>query len=111
MASVDMVRAGRQDGRMALFAPPFTDERDGLLTVLDQQRAALRASVLGLSDDQARATPAASSLSLGGLIKHAARTERRWAVAGIAGEPLPGLWPIQDWAADFRMEPGETLGG
>jgi len=96
---------------MALFAPPVADERDGLLTFLDQQRAALRASVLGLTDDQARATPAASSLSLGGLIKHAARTERRWVVAGIAGEPLPGLWPIHDWPADFRMEPGETLAG
>ena len=96
---------------MALFAPPVADECDGLLTFLDQQRAALRASVLGLSDDQARATPAASSLSLGGLIKHAARSERRWAVAGIAGEPLPGLWPVQDWPADFRMEPGETLAG
>src|SRR5215469_6896412 len=88
MASVDMVRAGRQDGRMALFAPPFTDERDGLLTVLDQQRAALRASVLGLSDDQARATPAASSLSLGGLIKHASRPERpvRWVLLHLIKE-------------------------
>jgi uncharacterized damage-inducible protein DinB len=111
MPLVDMARAGRQDGRMALFAPPVADERDGLLTFLDQQRASLRASVLGLGDDQARATPAASSLSLGGLIKHAARTERRWAVAGIAGEPLPGLWPIEDWPADFRMEAGETLAG
>ncbi|HUB39755.1 MAG TPA: DinB family protein [Streptosporangiaceae bacterium] len=96
---------------MALFAPPVADERDGLLTFLAQQRAALRASVLGLTDDQARAAPAASSLSLGGLIKHTGRTERRWTVAGIAGEPLPGLWPIQDWPADFRMEHGETLTG
>jgi len=24
---------------------------------------------------------------------------------------LPGLWPPEDWAADFRMEPGETLAG
>jgi hypothetical protein len=96
---------------VALFAPSVTDERDGLLTFLAQQRGALRAAVLGLTDEQARATPAASDLSLGGLLKHAARTERRWVVAGIAGQPLPGLWPIENWADDFRMDPGETLAG
>jgi uncharacterized damage-inducible protein DinB len=94
-----------------LFARPVTDERDGLLTFLEQQRDSLRASVLGLTEEQARATPAASGLSLGGLIKHAARTERRWAAAGIAGQPLPGLWPIENWPDDFRMDEDETLAG
>lgn len=96
---------------MALFARSVADERDALLTFLAQQRDALRASVLGLTEEQARATPAASSLSLGGLVKHCARGERRWVIAGIAGEQLPGLWPPEDWAADFRMEPDETLAG
>ena len=96
---------------MPLFARPVTDERDGLLTFLAQQRDALRASVLGLTDEQARATPAAGDLSLGGLIKHSARTERRWVLAGIAGQPLPGLWPVENWADDFRVDPDETLAG
>lgn len=96
---------------MPLFARSVTDERDGLLTFLAQQRDALRACVLGLSDEQARATPAASALSLGGLIKHSARTERRWVVAGIAGQPLPGLWPVENWPEDFRMDEGESLAG
>jgi hypothetical protein len=60
-----------QDGQMPLFVRPVADERDGLLIFLAQQRDALRASVLGLTDEQARATPAASGPSLGGLIKHA----------------------------------------
>jgi Protein of unknown function (DUF664) len=94
---------------MTLFARPVADERDGLLTFLGQQRDALRAAVLGLTDAQARLTPAASTLSLGGLVKHCARTERRWVVAGIAGQPLPGLWPPEDWPADFRLDPDETL--
>jgi Protein of unknown function (DUF664) len=94
-----------------LFARPVTDERDALLTFLAQQRDALRACVFGLTDEQARETPAASGLSLGGLIKHAARTERRWVVAGIAGQPLPGLWPIENWPDDFRMDQYETLAG
>jgi hypothetical protein len=94
---------------MTLFARPVANERDGLLTFLAQQRDALRAAALGLTDAQASQTPTASALSLGGLIKHCARTERRWVVAGIAGQPLPGLWPPEDWPADFRLEPGETL--
>jgi len=103
--------AARQNSEMALFARSVADERDALLTFLAQQRDALRAAVLGLSDEQARATPTASSLSLGGLLKHCARGERRWVIAGIAGEQLPGLWPPEDWAADFRLEPEETLAG
>jgi len=94
---------------MTLFARPVADERDGLLTFLAQQRDALRAAVLGLTEEQARLTPTASALSLGGLIKHCARTERRWVVAGLAGQPLPGLWPPEDWSADFRLEGDETL--
>lgn len=94
---------------MTLFAPPVADERDGLLTFLAQQRDALRAAVFGLTDAEARLTPTTSALSLGGLVKHCARTERRWVVAGIAGRPLPGLWPPEDWPADFRLEPGEML--
>jgi Protein of unknown function (DUF664) len=96
---------------VTLFARPVADERDGLLTFLAQQRGALRAAVLGLTDEQARLTPTAGTLSLGGLIKHCARTERRWVVAGLAGRPLPGLWPPEDWPADFRLEPDETLAG
>ncbi len=96
---------------MPYFAPPVSDEREALATFLGQQRSALRAAVLGLTDEQARLTPAASGLSLGGLVKHAARTERRWVVAGIAGRPLPGLWPIENWPADFHMTGEETLAG
>jgi uncharacterized damage-inducible protein DinB len=100
-----------QDGQMPLFARPAAGERDSLLAFIAQQRDALCASALGLTDEQARAAPSASELSLGGLLKHAARVERRWMVAGIAGQPLPGLWPIEDWPADFRMDQDETLAG
>ena len=58
--------------------PPVNDERDGLLGYLAQQRDALRIAAFGLTDEQARATPSASSLSVGGLIKHVASTERGW---------------------------------
>lgn len=96
---------------MPYFAGPVADERDALLTFLGVQRAALRAAVFGLTEEQARSRPAASALCLGGLVKHAARTERRWVVAGVAGQSLPGLWPIEDWPADFELTEQETLDG
>jgi uncharacterized damage-inducible protein DinB len=88
---------------------PFWNPATALLAFLAQQRTGLRYAVHGLSDEQARATPSASALSLGGLVKHVARTERRWMVVVVAGRPLPDLWPVQDWAADFRLDPAETL--
>lgn len=87
---------------------PVTDERDALLAFLGQQRKALRNSVHALTDEQAAQQTCASSLSLGVLIKHAARVERRWTVVMIAQRELPELWPITDPEADFRLEDGET---
>ena len=59
-------------------APVHAAERDQLLAFLTQQREAVRNSVYGLTEEQARATPSASSLSVGGLIKHLAYVERNW---------------------------------
>src|SRR5829696_8068972 len=68
----------RSDQRMPGQVPPVADEREGLLAYLAQQRDALRFAAYGLTDEQARATPTVSSLSVGGLIKHVANTERGW---------------------------------
>lgn len=59
-------------------APPLTDERELLLAYIAQQRDGIRNAAYGLTDEQARKTPSASSLSIGGLIKHAAEMERTW---------------------------------
>jgi hypothetical protein len=44
---------------------PVDDERDGLLAYLAQQRYVLRLTSHGLTDDEARATPAATTRSAG----------------------------------------------
>jgi len=88
---------------------PVVDERDGLLAFLEQQRDALRISAFGLTDEQARATPSASSLSIGGLIKHLARVERHWIVETMMQRTLPAEWQVTDWAAEHRLLDGETL--
>lgn len=87
--------------------PPVRDERDGLLEFLAQQRYVLKLTAHGLSDDQARAVPSRSSLSVGGLIKHVADTESGW-IDLVLQQPAPGTADIDEHGggdgADHYME-------
>ena len=69
------------------LVPPIENELDGLLAYLAQQRDAFRIVVHGLDEEQLRATPTKSALSLAGLVRHVAFTERHWMtnVVGQAG--------------------------
>jgi len=80
------------------------DERAGLLGFLAQQRHVLRVTAHGLTDEQARATPSASALSVGGLIKYAALTERNW-IARVGQQPAGGS---DGYEAGFTLGPDET---
>ncbi|MCF8609003.1 DinB family protein [Gordonia sp. HY285] len=51
-------------------------ERTDLLTLLRDQRALLRITARGLTDEQARTASTVSALTVGGLIKHVSRVER-----------------------------------
>lgn len=93
---------------MPALLPPVVDEREGLLAYLAQERYALRLAVSGISDEQACLKPSASSLSLGGLLKHTVFVERNWVLGCIAQQPLPRP---SDWESVFRLEPNETLAG
>jgi hypothetical protein len=53
-------------------------EREGLENCLEAQRIGLIRKVDRVSDELARQSPTASSLSLLGLVKHAATWEQRW---------------------------------
>ena len=86
---------------------PVTDEKDGLLAYLAQQRDGLRYAVQGLTDEQAASHPIATSgLTLAGLVKHSALTERGWIVGYTMGDD-EGL-PERDYATEFTLAPGET---
>ena len=93
---------------------PVTGELDGLLAFLDHQREAVRYACFGLTDEQARVAPAASSLSLGGLVKHLAWGERTW-LARIEGRALPGdtdpSAALADYMGTFQLTAGQTLAG
>lgn len=90
--------------------PPVADEREGLLAYLAQQRDALRLAAYGLTDEQARATPTASSLSVGGLIKHVAATERSW-MDDVLQRRRDGAGSETAYHDHFRLGPDETLAG
>ncbi|MDE3076374.1 MAG: DinB family protein [Chloroflexota bacterium] len=93
---------------MPAFVQPIADERDGLLAYLAQQRDTLRFALSGIGDEQARLRPTASSLSLGGLLKHNVFVERAWVLGRIAQRQLP---PITDWESIFRLGEDETVAG
>ena len=93
---------------------PVADEREGLTAYLAQQRAVLRIAAYGLTDEQARAVPTRSALSVGGLIKHVTTVERRWVDITLERPPVAPEDLAQgrvDYAEGFRMGPHETLEG
>jgi hypothetical protein len=98
------------------LAPPADDERDALRGFLAYQQSAFFAVAYGLTDEQARLTPTASALSIGGLIKHATGVQRIWMarVASAPHEPPEDSRPHEVRAAEFRSEfvmtADETLG-
>ncbi|WP_369136871.1 DinB family protein [Modestobacter versicolor] len=93
---------------MPVFPESTPDEATQLLRFLDAQRQGLRAAVSGLTEEQARSTPTASSMSLSSLLEHATAVERRWVVAAVADRP-EGLWPVEDWDAEWRLLPEDTV--
>ncbi len=99
---------------MPALPPPVPDERAALLAFLAQQRYAVRVAAFGLTDDQARLAAVrsggngtGSSLTVGGLVKHVADTERVW-IDTVAGRRDVSSF---DYADGFVLGPTETLAG
>ena len=87
-------------------ARPVADERDGLLTFLAQVRDQLKITGYGLTPAQLAATPSASVLSVGGVIKHVAYTEAGWVDQMVQ---RPSTYPARfDWDQRFDVADGET---
>src|SRR5215510_7571954 len=91
-------------------APALTDERELLLAYLAQQRDGIRYAAYGLTEAQAPLTPAVSSLSIGGLIKHVATMERSW-IAMVLQRQHPTSQPeaAARYEEGFRLLSHETL--
>ena len=86
--------------------PAVDGERANLLAYLDQQRAGIRLTAFGLTDEQARSTPTVSALSVGGLIKHATATERSW-MDDVLQRSAPT--DAEQYGDNFKLGANETL--
>jgi uncharacterized damage-inducible protein DinB len=100
---------------MPALAPPVADERSALREYLAFHQSAYFAVSYGLTDEQARSSPSASALSVGGLIKHVTRMQRSWMARVVAA---PGAAPkdprpfdAQAFADQHVMRADETLDG
>ncbi|MBX7452115.1 DinB family protein [Mycolicibacterium sp. 3033] len=97
--------------------PPADGERQTLIEFLRFNQNAFFSVAHGLTDEQARATPSASSLSVGGLIKHAAGVQRGWLARVAAAPEFPPKdpRPLEDQMAEHAdqhaMRDHETLAG
>lgn len=100
---------------MPAMPPPIADERAGLKEYIAAQQYAFHAIAFGLTDEQARAAPSVSTLSIGGLIKHVTNCQRSWMERVAAAPELTDgdKRPMEDQAADygdeFVMREDETL--
>lgn len=95
---------------MALHVPPVPDETGAIAAFLAQQQDAFRALLFGLTPEQAAAVPSASSLSLGGLVRHATSVQRSWLAAARAapGSPEP-TGGVDDYLEAFRFDADASL--
>jgi uncharacterized damage-inducible protein DinB len=85
--------------------PPLTaDEAGTLLGFLDFQRATLEWKCAGLDAAGLGATTAASSMTLGGLLKHMAYVESEWFSRSLRGRDREAPFDTVDWKADPDWE-------
>ena len=85
--------------------PPLAaDETATLLGFLDYQRATLAWKCRGLDAAGLRATVGASSVTLGGMLKHMALVEDSWLSRSLHGRDRRPPWDTVDWKADPDWE-------
>ncbi len=77
-----------------------SDEVATLTGFLDYQRATLAWKCAGLDSAGLAVTVAASSMTLGGMLKHLALVEDDWFCRDFLGQEYPPPWNTVDWDAD-----------
>jgi uncharacterized damage-inducible protein DinB len=103
----------KQDDNVAIpsseepIDPPRTsDERTMLLSYLDFYRAVLLRKCAGLNAEELQRTAAATTLTLGRLLRHMAFVEDHWFEFVLHGRDYPAPWHGADWDAqpDWEMD-------
>jgi hypothetical protein len=82
-----------------------------VIAFLDFVRVTCVNKLAGLSDEQARETPLATSPAMSpmGLLKHLTAVQRQHIQIHIGGQDLPSLWRADDTEFEFRLGPDDTI--
>jgi uncharacterized protein DUF664 len=94
-----------------VYAPAEDDEVTTLVRYADVQLAAIHASLLGLTEEQARSTPCRSALSPAGIVKHVTRVMSRTVETLTAGPDVTGELDYAAHEASFVLAAHETAAG
>jgi uncharacterized damage-inducible protein DinB len=85
--------------------PPLgADEATTLVAFLEFQRATIAWKSGGLDATGLRATTAASSMTLGGMLKHLTYVEDLWCSRRLLGNDPAPPWNTVDWDADIDWD-------
>jgi hypothetical protein len=96
---------GRYLIEQSYLSPPDTgDEVATLLGFLERQRATFAWKCSGLDANGLRATTAASSLTLGGMLKHLARFEDDMSTEWLQGREQLPPWNAVDWDSNHDWD-------
>ena len=87
-----------------IHPPMAAGERETLLAFLAFERQTLRRKASGLTAEQLRTPLPPSSLTLAGLLKHAALVEDNWCAHILRGDEPGEPWASVDWDADPDWE-------
>jgi uncharacterized damage-inducible protein DinB len=82
----------------------FSAEAEAVLAVLERNRRTFAWKTGGLDRAGLAATTAATTMTLGGLVKHMALVETDWLVVKVAGDPYGPPWDEVDFDADPDWE-------
>jgi hypothetical protein len=94
----------RLDDQGRVDPPDMADEAATLLGFLDYQRATFGWKTFGLNAAELSVTIAASSMTLGGMMKHLALDEDSWLSERLMGKESSPPWDHIDWASDRDWE-------
>jgi uncharacterized damage-inducible protein DinB len=84
--------------------PVAADETATLIGFLDFHRATLGWKCSGLDAAGLRASVGASTMTLGGMLKHLAYVEDLWCARSLRGHDPASPWDSVDWTADPDWE-------
>ncbi len=84
--------------------PRPADEQGALLSFLDFYRTVMARKLEGLTSEQMNRTVAASTLTIGGLVKHLAQVEDTWLTVRFAGRPEPEPWASAPFDQDIDWD-------